>query len=150
MTGRFSYRNINSCEGRQSCMLGRESFPVRTEKDQKNVFNNHFNVANRSILSNRKHEQERAGNSPGGHDGVLVVSRTDVFSDVSISVAGAAGQSVVGFTDSEEEWRVVTCRQLDDVSDQRRRTQTEHVHTCRDTNRCRDRTRAHLQRYKQV
>ena len=37
ITGRFSYRNINSCEGRQSCMLGRESFPVRTEKDQKTL-----------------------------------------------------------------------------------------------------------------
>lgn len=76
---------------------------------------------------------------------MLVVSRTDVFSDVSISVAGAAGQSVVGFTDSEEERSVVTCRQLDDVSDQRCRTQTEHMHTCRETNRCRDRTCAHLE-----
>lgn len=67
---------------------------------------------------------------------MLVVSRADVFSDVSISVAGDASKCVVWFTDGEEEWSVVTCRQLDDVSDQSRGTQTEHMHTCRETDRC--------------
>lgn len=66
---------------------------------------------------------------------MLVVSRADVFSDVSVSVAGDAGQRVVRFTDGEEERSVMTRRQLDDVSDQRRRTETEHMHTCRETDR---------------
>lgn len=74
-----------------------------------------------------------AAYSPGGHDGVVVVSRADVSGDVRVSVTGDASQCVVGFTDSEEEWRMMTRRKLDDVSDQRRGTQSEHMHTCRGT-----------------
>ena len=60
---------------------------------------------------------------------MLVMSGADVFCDVGVLVTGDSGLSVVWFTDGEEERSVVTCRQLDDVSDQSRRTQTEHMHT---------------------
>lgn len=67
--------------------------------------------------------------APGGHDGLLVVSWADVLGDVGVSVTWHAHQCVIGLTDGQEEGGMVTCGQLDDVSQQRRRTQPKHVHT---------------------
>lgn len=67
--------------------------------------------------------------TPGRHDGMLVVTGADVSGDVSVLVTRPAGQRVVGLTDGEEERGVVTRRQLDDVSEQRRRTEPKHMHT---------------------
>lgn len=61
------------------------------------------------------------------------MSRADVFGDVSISVTGDTGQRVVRFTDGQEEGSMVTRGKLNDVSDQRRRTQAEDMHPCRET-----------------
>lgn len=119
----FSYGNINSCEGRQGCMLGGESFPVKAEGRAESL-----SQSEETEHAAEKH-LETGSSSPGCHDGVLVVSRADVFSDVGVSVTGGAGQRVVGFTDGEEERRVITRRQLDDVSDQSRGTKAEHMHT---------------------
>lgn len=68
--------------------------------------------------------------SPGSHDGMLVMSGTDVFGDVRVLVTGHTHLGVVRLADGEEEGGVVPRRQLDDVGDQCSRTQAEHVHTC--------------------
>lgn len=71
---------------------------------------------------------------PGRENGMLVMARADVFSDVGISVTGDSREGVIGLAYSQKEGCVVASGNLDDVSDQCRGTKTKHVNTCKSQN----------------
>ena len=58
---------------------------------------------------------------------MLVVAGADVLVDEGVEVTGDTEQGVVGLAHRQEERGVVPGAQLDDVSDQGRRTQPQHM-----------------------
>lgn len=66
---------------------------------------------------------------PGRENGMLVMTRADVFSDVGIFVTGDSSEGVIGFAYCEKEGCVVASGNLDDVSDQCCGTKTKNVNT---------------------
>lgn len=69
------------------------------------------------------------GGLPGRENGVLVLSRADVFSDVRVFLTGDSGNGVIGFAHSQKERCVVASSNLDDISDQSSGTKTKHMNT---------------------
>lgn len=129
--GRFSLSHLQKHKQQQTLTelhAGKEtSFCKKRKKKKKKTCLN-----DQSENFKQRHKQE-VRQAPRSHDGVLILPRADVCGDVGILVTWHTRQSIVRFADSEEEWCVVPRGQLDDVSEQRGRTQAEHVHTCRNT-----------------
>ena len=64
---------------------------------------------------------------PGGEDSVPVVPGADVLVDEGVEVTRDTEQGVVGLAHGQEERGVVPGGELEDIRDQSRRTQPEHM-----------------------
>lgn len=59
---------------------------------------------------------------PGRQNGMLILTRADVFGDIRVLFTGHTWDCIIGFAHCKEERRVIASGQLDDIGDQCCRT----------------------------